>query len=206
MDSGAPRYPDMTKFKKQFKEKYWSESTQNMIRNNLSNGRYETNIGQSPTSYFLGKVCMARNLEPRIPKECLVIQLSYHYEEGIKNARMCSQIKTISAMAKFLENYEHENQYQRNRMLNYKYQKYNNNAPPTNSHNNDHNRPAQNVNANRTQNDHANNNSRNYNYRGNNTYNYRDSRNNRGDGEDVYKRQGLHCVTRTTTMGLKSQV
>ena len=90
-----PDIPDMTEFKKQFKEKYWSESTQNMIRNNLSNGRYETNIGQSPTSYFLGKVCMARNLEPRIPEECLVIQLSYHYEEGKKNARMCSQIKTI---------------------------------------------------------------------------------------------------------------
>ena len=71
-----PDILDMTEFKKQFKEKYWSESTQNMIRNNLSNGRYETNVGQSPTSYFLGKVCMARNLEPRIPEECLVIQLS----------------------------------------------------------------------------------------------------------------------------------
>ena len=46
--------------------------------------RYEANVGQSPTSYLLGTVCMARNLEPRIPEECLVIQLSYHYKEGIK--------------------------------------------------------------------------------------------------------------------------
>ena len=37
-----PDIPDMTEFKKQFKEKYWSQSTQNMVRNNLSNGRYET--------------------------------------------------------------------------------------------------------------------------------------------------------------------
>ena len=44
-----PDILDMTEFKKQFKEKYWSESTQNMIRNNLSNGRYETNVG--PVSY-----------------------------------------------------------------------------------------------------------------------------------------------------------
>ena len=174
----------MSEFKRQFREKYWSESTQNMVRNNLSNGRYETNVGQSPTSYFLGKVCMARNLEPRIPEECLVIQLSYHYEEGIKNARMCSQIKTIPAMAKFLENYEHETHYQRNRVLNSKYHKYNGNDQQTNSHSNDHNQPTQNVNTNRTQNNHPNNNQRNYNYRVNNHYNYRDSRNNRGDGDN----------------------
>ena len=57
-----PDIQDMTEFKKQFREKYWSESTQNMVRNNLSNGRYEANVGQSPTSYFLGKVCMALSL------------------------------------------------------------------------------------------------------------------------------------------------
>ena len=45
-----PNIQDITEFKKQFREKYWSESTQNMVRNNLSNGRYKANVGQSPTS------------------------------------------------------------------------------------------------------------------------------------------------------------
>ena len=51
-------------FKTQFRAKYWSESTQNVVRNDISNGRYESQSGQSLTSYFFGKVCMARNLEP----------------------------------------------------------------------------------------------------------------------------------------------
>ena len=75
-----PDIQSIQEFKTQFKAKYWSESTQNMVmvRNNLSNGRYESQNRQSLTSYFLGKICMARNLEPRIPEECLVIQLSYN--------------------------------------------------------------------------------------------------------------------------------
>ena len=78
-----PDIQSIQEFKTQFKAKYWSESTQNMVRNNLSNGRYENQNGQSLSSYFLGKICMARNLEPRIPEECLVIQLSYHYDDAI---------------------------------------------------------------------------------------------------------------------------
>ena len=64
--------------KTQFRYVYWSESTQNIVRNDINNGRYESRSGQILTSYFLGKVCLARNLEPRIPKESLVIQLAYH--------------------------------------------------------------------------------------------------------------------------------
>ena len=48
-------------FKTLFKAKYWSESTQNILRDNLCNGKDEPYRGQTPTAYFLGKVCMARN-------------------------------------------------------------------------------------------------------------------------------------------------
>ena len=60
------------------------------------------------TAYFLGKVCLARNLEPRIPEESLVTKLAFHYEGGIARARLTGQVKTIQAMAALLEGYEHE--------------------------------------------------------------------------------------------------
>ena len=54
-------------------------------------------------AYFLGKVCIARHLEPRILEKCLVTKLSYHFEEGIVHARLCGQVKTIGAMEALLD-------------------------------------------------------------------------------------------------------
>ena len=99
-----------------------------------------------------------------------MIQLSYHYEEGIKNARIYSQIKTIQAMANFLENYEHEGQYQRNRIMNTKYNKYNGNDPQQNQNRNNNPQTNQNGNQNSTHNNNPNNNHGNNNYRGNNHF------------------------------------
>ena len=70
------------------------------------------------TSYFLGQVCLARNLETKIPEECLVTKLSYHFEEGVAKARQWGQIKTIAAMSALLEDQEHEGYYRRNRRRN----------------------------------------------------------------------------------------
>ena len=66
---------NFTEFQKLFKSKYWSETTQNIVRDNLCNGKYEPAHGQALSLYFLG----ARNLEPRIPEECLVTRLAHHY-------------------------------------------------------------------------------------------------------------------------------
>ena len=51
-------------FKIAFKQKYWSETTQNIIRDDITNGKFDLNGRQSTTTYFLGKICLARNLEP----------------------------------------------------------------------------------------------------------------------------------------------
>ena len=97
---------DYEEFKRTFKSKYWSDSVQNMIRDNITNGRFNVNQEQSPTTYFLGKVCLARHLEPRIPEECLVNKLSYHFEEEIVRARRSGQVKTIETMETLLASYE----------------------------------------------------------------------------------------------------
>ena len=86
-------YTHLDVYKRQ--DKYWSEATQHAVRNNISNGRFDPYLGQSPTAYFLGKVSIARNLEPNIPEECLVTQLAYHYDGEITKSRLSGRIKTI---------------------------------------------------------------------------------------------------------------
>ena len=102
---------DYQQFKNLFKAKYWSETTQNLIWDNICHGRYKTQLGNTMTAYFLGKVCLAKHLELAIPEECLVNKLSYHYDEEVIRARRGSQIKTIQAMTELLENYENEEYY-----------------------------------------------------------------------------------------------
>ena len=102
---------DYQQFKTLFKAKYWSETTQNLIRDNICHGRYNAQVGNTMTAYFLGKVCLAKHLEPTIPEECLVNKLSYHYDEDIIRTRRGSQIKTVQAVTELLENYENEDYY-----------------------------------------------------------------------------------------------
>lgn len=75
-------------------------------KDDICNGHYDPKGWQN-----LGKVCLARNLEPRIPEECLVTKLSYHLSEDTVRARLCSQIRTIQDMEQLLGNYEQENYY-----------------------------------------------------------------------------------------------
>lgn len=187
-------------FQTHFKNKYWSESTQNIIRDNLCNGHYDPNRGQSPTAYFLGKVSLARNLEPRIPEECLVTKLSYHYDEGISRARLYGQINTIRAMEALLENYEHESYYRRNRKPR-DYPTSNPNTIPINRENtrtnnrNNYNLGPRNMD-NRNNNNYGNNNSR-YNNNNNNYNNsYPNGRNDRNNNaapqNNAYQRNGQY--------------
>lgn len=131
---------DYQQFKRLFKAKYWSESTQNIARDNICHGRYDPNRGNTLTAYFLGKVCIAKHLEPKIPEECLVSKLSYHYDENIRRARQNSQIKTIQAMTELLETYEHEDYYIRSRRRNDRPElRYNNNYVNSNQYNGNNN-------------------------------------------------------------------
>ena len=102
-------------FKQTFRIKYWSESVQTIIRDNLCRGRYNATHYQSPTAYFLGKVCVARNLESKIPEECLISKMAHRFDEGIVQATLCSQIKTVADMERLLGSYEHQDYYRKSR-------------------------------------------------------------------------------------------
>ena len=159
-------YPE---FKRQFKVKFWSEATQNIVRDDLCHGRYEPCTGQTPSAYFLGKVCLARNLEPRIPDECLVTKLALHYREEIKQARLCGQIKTIPDMEKLLDNAEQEAYYLQSRQRNNTYVR--NNDPRHNHYNSNNNNRSNDSNNHPNQNNQGNNNNQDNN--GNNNNNSR---------------------------------
>ena len=45
-----PEIKNAQEFKTQFRNKYWSESTQNVVRNDISNGKYEPQAGHTVTS------------------------------------------------------------------------------------------------------------------------------------------------------------
>ena len=77
--------------------------------------KYDAVRGQTLTAYFLGKVWVARHLEPQIPEKCLIAKLSYHFGEDIVRARRCGQIKTIGEMEALLEGFEREDYYRRSR-------------------------------------------------------------------------------------------
>ena len=68
---------DYEGFKTMFKLKYWSESVQNIIRDDICHGRYDRTVGQTPTAYFLGKVCIAKYLDPKIPEERLAVSYTH---------------------------------------------------------------------------------------------------------------------------------
>ena len=94
----------------------WSiESVQNIIRDDICHGRYDSIKGPTPTAYFLGKVCVAKYLDPKIPEECLVTKIASNFEEKIISARLSGEIKTIGVMETVLENYEQELYYRRSR-------------------------------------------------------------------------------------------
>ena len=44
-----PAINNFSEFKKLFKDKYWSQATQHVVRNNISNGRFDPYLG--PVSY-----------------------------------------------------------------------------------------------------------------------------------------------------------
>ena len=45
-----PEITNLVEFKRQFKEKYWSETAQNKVRMDIFYGKYDASNGQSPTS------------------------------------------------------------------------------------------------------------------------------------------------------------
>ena len=71
-------------------------------------GRYDLQGKQTPTAYFLGKINIARHLEPAIPTECLVRLLAYHYGGEITRGRINGRIQTIEEMSTLLAEMEQE--------------------------------------------------------------------------------------------------
>lgn len=120
-------------FKTCFRNKYWSEAIQHIVRDDICYGKFNDKLGVKPTTYFLGKVCLAKNLEPNIPEECLVAKMAYHFDETVPRARLTGQVKTITGMEELLGDYEREEYYRKGRKTqDYYKERHNENKPRVN--------------------------------------------------------------------------
>ena len=189
-------------FKTQFRAKYWSEATQNIVRDNICHGKYDASKGATLTSYFLGKVCLARDLEPKIPEECLVTKLAYHFEEGVAKARQWGQMKTIQAMSALLEDNEHEGYYRRSRRRNENFHDRSGNVNNNNSNFRNYRGNFNNSNQNNANNNNENNyRPSNQNNNNNSTGNYNNNntrRPNYNNQPNRLQNQGRNCLLYTS--------
>ena len=117
-------------------------------------------------------MCIRDSLEPKIPEECLVTKLAYHFEEGAARARLNEQIRTIQTMPALLENYEHERYYRRSRQRPDTYFERNGQTSNRNNHRGNYSNPNRNsTDPNPRPTNNGNNYQHNPNYRPNNNHN-----------------------------------
>ncbi|KAJ8985437.1 hypothetical protein NQ317_017069 [Molorchus minor] len=72
-------------FKDLFIGKYWCESYQSRIRENLFNGRFNEDYGYSMENYILKKFSYIKFLDPPMPENEVVRYLARHFESNIRD-------------------------------------------------------------------------------------------------------------------------
>lgn len=95
-------------FLEKYKKKFWSPAIQNIARERLETGKYYRMGKQSMSEYFLKKAILARNFDPPMDEEVLVIKLAQHFDEPVRNARMSGNIVTISGFEQLLQTFDNE--------------------------------------------------------------------------------------------------
>nr|XP_029715247.1 uncharacterized protein LOC115258914 [Aedes albopictus] len=71
------------KFQQYFREQYWGQRAQRLVRDELMHGAYDFRSGLKMTEYFLTLVTKARYLDQAPPERDLVIQLSKHFPRNV---------------------------------------------------------------------------------------------------------------------------
>lgn len=79
-------------FELHFRNKYLSES-QYILRDHICYGN--DRLGDKPTTYFLGKVCLAKCLEPNMLEESLVAKVAYHFDESVPRLGLPDMLRLL---------------------------------------------------------------------------------------------------------------
>ena len=83
-------------------KQYWSEHTQQKIRFNLFNGKYNEDMGISRENYIMRKVYNIKYLEPEFHEAEIVRYLGRHFQSDIHNVIMTQRIITLDGLIEYL--------------------------------------------------------------------------------------------------------
>lgn len=113
-ESIRDNFSSLEAFEVEFRERYWSERSQSLVRESLDSGRYEPNKKLSPSAYFLLRINTLKYLQPPINEGILITKMGFHFGDQVRLAIKYQGINTIDRMAKYLVDTEDETLY-RNR-------------------------------------------------------------------------------------------
>lgn len=96
------KFENINEFEQLILKQYWSEYTQQKVRLNLFNGKYNENLGISRENYILKKVYNVRYLEPKFNESEMVRYLARHFQDDVHNVIITQRIVTIDALIEYL--------------------------------------------------------------------------------------------------------
>lgn len=105
------KFGSFNEFKELFLNKYWSELTQNKIRTDLFNGRYNPFFGTPREIYFTKRYANTQHVIPKINEDELIKFYSRHFQYDIVKAVITQRIRTYSDFCELLREYDDLDKY-----------------------------------------------------------------------------------------------
>ncbi|XP_039291939.1 golgin subfamily A member 6-like protein 22 [Nilaparvata lugens] len=99
----------LEQFEERFTNKFWSQLTQDSVRERLRTGKFIRGRKLNASEYFIKQMLIARNLTPALSDEEIIIKLVKHYGTGLETARFNRNVKTVPEMEKLLEEWSLQN-------------------------------------------------------------------------------------------------
>lgn len=97
-------FETIDEFESLFLKQYWSEHTQQKIRFNLFNGKYNDNLGISRENYVMRKFYNIKYLEPKFTEGEMVRYIARHFKDDIHSVIITQRIDTIDMLVDYLRN------------------------------------------------------------------------------------------------------
>lgn len=105
-------------FIREFKGKYWSNAIQSELRTNIFFGKYRADGRLKLSEYFMDKIIIFKNIEPKLAEGEMVKLLSDHYDAEINRARIVRNVITVTEFVNLLGEYEMNQNKQNSRGFN----------------------------------------------------------------------------------------
>lgn len=93
-------------FKHKFLERYWSEATQMLVRNDIIRGRYDCRNDGSMANHFRTQVAMLRFIDPPLSDRDITSIMINHYDDSVRRVLKLHSSWTVPTLAAYLDEIE----------------------------------------------------------------------------------------------------